>query len=465
MSDQGGQFGFEYEQANMCFTGEVKTPFATGETIDSMKAMLADAKPGTVLGVADAWKHLHDHLVGGGDSVKGGFDKAVKHILEHWEGESADEFAKKAQKISRQIADCAKYASHTSIAMRNAGERLNDVKPKVDAIEVPGDVDSALNAIGDGLTRDDTKWRGEIQGNEGAQRALDNHHDDLSAGREEQLKTAALMETLALTYSSQARTMGSWDKRKPDAYDKEEFPGDPGGVAPVPIIVTPDIGGPSAVPGREGRTSAPAANVGTPKTGTPNISQGLPTSGTRLDTVAGGTTTTPGNGGTPASAGGRGAPAAGPAGGPAGGVPGGPGLVGRASGNRGVPAGGTSSAGAGTSAGRGGAGAGSGPGGRATSGSTGRGPLARERGGKLDTPKPGNAAGRQGGQGLHSSRGGTQAGQRGRNEMGAMRGGAPIGSNRRRDERESEGQRPDYLVEDEETWMPRRRNVAPPTID
>lgn len=463
MSDQGGQFGFEYEQANMCFTGEVKTPFATGETIDSMKAMLADAKPGTVLGVADAWKHLHDHLVGGGDSVKGGFDKAVKHILEHWEGESADEFAKKAQKISRQIADCAKYASHTSIAMRNAGERLNDVKPKVDAIEVPGDVDSALNAIGDGLTRDDTKWRGEIQGNEGAQRALDNHHDDLSAGREEQLKTAALMETLALTYSSQARTMGSWDKRKPEVRDEGDYPGDPGGVAPVPVIVSPGGSGPSAVPGREGRTATPAANVGTPKTSAPNTSQGLPAAGTRLDSVAGGTTTAPQNGGgTPVSAG-RGVANPGPTVGSAGGVPGGPGLVGRASGNRGIPTGGATGTGGGAQAGRGGAGAGSAPGSQAGA-ARGRGPLARERGGKLDTPKGASASERQGGQGLHSSRGGTQAGQRGRNDMGAMRGGT-AGNARRRDERESEGQRPEYLVEDEETWMPRRRNVAPPTVD
>ncbi|THA23510.1 hypothetical protein E4198_01035 [Streptomyces sp. RKND-216] len=463
MSDQGGQFGFEYEQANMCFTGEVKTPFATGETIDSMKAMLADAKPATVLGVADAWKHLHDHLVGGGDSVKGGFDKAVKHILEHWEGESADEFAKKAQKISRQIADCAKYASHTSIAMRNAGERLNDIKPKVDAIEVPGDVDSALNAIGDGLTRDDTKWRGEIQGNEGAQRALDNHHDDLSAGREEQLKTAALMETLALTYSSQARTMGSWDKRKPNRDTEHEYPGDPGGVVPVPVIVTPDVSGPSAAAPGRGSTATPAVGSGTPKTISPNASQVVPATGTRLDSVSGGTTTAPGNGGTPVSSGGgRSVPTGVPTAGPTGGVPGGPGLVGRASGNRGMPAGGASATGAGSTVGRGGGGAA--PGGRAAGGSGGRGPLARQRGGTADTPKAASAADRQGGQGLHSSRGGTQAGQRGAHGGGAMRGGGAAG-NRRRDERESEGQRPDYLVEDEETWMPRRRNVAPPTID
>jgi hypothetical protein len=32
-------------------------------------------------------------------------------------------------------------------------------------------------------------------------------------------------------------------------------------------------------------------------------------------------------------------------------------------------------------------------------------------------------------------------------------------------EKKNEEQRPDYLVEDEETWMPRRRDVAPPTVD
>jgi hypothetical protein len=32
------------------------------------------------------------------------------------------------------------------------------------------------------------------------------------------------------------------------------------------------------------------------------------------------------------------------------------------------------------------------------------------------------------------------------------------------EEEKTEEQRPDYLVEDEETWMPKRRDVTPPHI-
>jgi hypothetical protein len=43
--------------------------------------------------------------------------------------------------------------------------------------------------------------------------------------------------------------------------------------------------------------------------------------------------------------------------------------------------------------------------------------------------------------------------------------GAPGSRNgRAKDEEQREGQRPDYLVEDEETWTP-QRNVAPRVIE
>ncbi|SCK20873.1 hypothetical protein [Streptomyces sp. WMMB 322] len=442
------------DTGNMCYAGEVKTAFATQESIDSMKAMLADAKPEQVIEVADAWQNIHDHLVNGGGSVKGDFDKAVEHILQHWEGESADEFAKKAKRISKQISDCATYANYTSIAMRNAGQKLSEIKPKVDAIEKPGKISSGLNALGDGFSRDDSKWRGEIQGNQGAQKALDNHDDDLSAGKEEQLKAAAHMETLAIAYSSQTKTMGSWEKRPRPVDPGDDYPGDPGGVAPVPVAVTPDGGGPGAAVSGTSRTASPVGKSAPKSTS--------PAAATKVDGISGGTATTPHRGGANAGTPG-GAPAVGAGSGPGtGGVPGGPGYVGANSGNRGV-------AGKGIGAGKGvggrlPAGLGSGAGGKGAGAAVGRGPLARQRGGTLDTPAQGKGTARQGGQGLHSSRGGTMAGERGRGANGAMRGGIG-GNNARRNQGEREqGERPDYLVEDEETWMPKRRDVTPPTI-
>jgi uncharacterized protein YukE len=480
MGDEAGIGGFQ-DTGNMCYAGSVKTPFATGESIDSMKAMLASAKPDQVVEVADAWKAIRDHLVGGGGSVKSDFDKAVEHVLQHWEGESADEFRKKARKISKSIADCATYAERTSTVMRNVGEQLRDIKPKVDAIEKPSGFGSAMDKIGDGFSRDED-WKNEISGNQGAQSALDNHEGNLSAGKEEQLKAAALMETLALTYTSQAQTMGSWarPKRPVDPGDPVEYPGDPGGVAPVPVPVSSGSSTPSKAVAAGGVKGSGVGKV-RPKSSSPAVSR-APATATKVDGVSGGTATTPRPGGSSTSV-----PSGGVAGGAsagagavgAGGVAGGPGYVGQASGNRGIAgagagaragvgAGGRGAAGGRVPAGIGAGGRGGAAGGvgnRGGQSAVGRGPLAKQRGGVLDTPEQGKGAARQGGQGLHSSRGGTMAGDRGRNTGGLMGRGAAAGSNvRGKKDENSQGERPDYLVEDEETWMPERRDVAPPTI-
>ncbi|SCK56671.1 hypothetical protein H181DRAFT_05286 [Streptomyces sp. WMMB 714] len=469
------------DTGNMCYAGNVKTPFATGRDISQMKKMLAGAKPDLVLEVADAWKAINDHLVGGGGSIKSDFDKAVEHVLQHWEGESADEFAKKARKVSKSISDCATYAMRTSTVMRNAGQQLSDIKPKLEAIEEPGTMDKAFDKIGDGFSRDED-WKGEISGNQGAQKALDNHDGNLSAGKEAQLKAAALMETLALTYSSQAQTMGSWNRKPPPRgkHGSEDYPGDPGGVAPVPVPLASDSGSPSAAVSATSRTSN-AVGKTTPKSTSPTVS-GTPAAATKVDGISGGTATGQRPGGPNASgptAGVSGGPSAGAGSVGAGGIAGGPGYVGQASGNRGVAgagAGARAGVGAGARGGTGGrvaagigaggrGGAAGGVGGRGANSAAGRGPLARQRGGVLDTPDQGKGAARQGGAGLHSSRGGAMAGERGRNAGGLMGRGAAAGSNARRQQDEnSQGERPDYLVEDEETWMPERRDVAPPTI-
>ncbi|MFC4497667.1 hypothetical protein ACFPA8_26405 [Streptomyces ovatisporus] len=467
------------DTGNMCYAGEVKTAFATAESIDSMKAMLAGAKPDQVIEVAEAWKAIHDHLVSGGGSVKSDFDKAVEHVLQHWEGESAEEFSKKAKKISQSIADCATYASRTSTVMRNAGQQLSDIKPKVDAIEKPSGFGSAMDKLGDGFSRDED-WKGEISGNQGAQQALDNHDGNLSAGKEEQLKAAALMETLALTYTSQAQTMGSWNRKpRPPIHDQRDYPGDPGGVAPVPVPVASEGGSPGAAVSAASRTSSTVGKT-TPKSTSPATAATSAT-GTKVDGISGGTASrpTPGPSTSGPSGGVSGGPSAGgtgPVG--AGGVAGGPGYVGQASGKRGV-----AGVGAGGRAGAGGArggaggrvpaglgaggrgGAAGGVGNRGGKNAAGRGPLAKARGGVLDTPEQGKGAARQGGQGLHSSRGGAMAGERGRNAGGVMGRGAVAGNNARRtQDKNDQGERPDYLVEDEETWMPERRDVAPPSI-
>jgi hypothetical protein len=480
MGDTNNGVGLDQYIAGQCTRGTVQTPFAAGTTMDDMKEMLRDAQPDTVLQVAGAWKRVSEMLVGDG-GIQGAFDQAVSHIMQHWEGASADAFHAKAQKISKSIQDTATYATYTSVAMKSAGDVLKQIKPEVMAMEKPSGLASAWDYATDLGDRDDNAYKKDLTGNAGAQNALDKDEGTLSAGKEAQLKMAAKMETLAVAYTSQTATMGSWKKVKPTVDNNEkDVPGDPGGVAPVPVMVTPEARAPHSTNSsgsvRGGTTSGPKTSlVNAPKTlpRDAGISGGAqkPLSasdpiGTSVDGISGGVTggSRPG-GGTPAVGVGG---SVGPVGGGAASGSGAAGLPG-ASGGLGAAAG---AAGRGTGSGAvgrgmpgaGGAGAGKvGAGGKG--GSARGGSLARMRGGVVGEAEEGAAGkrGAQGGSGLHQSRGATGKGQTGGKGRNGMLGGRGMST----DAHEKEGRtsdRPDYLVEDEETWIP-DSEVAPRVIE
>ncbi|MDX2853901.1 hypothetical protein PV342_36845, partial [Streptomyces sp. PA03-3a] len=361
----GDELSYEYREAEkMCFAGEVKTPFATGKNMDEMKAMLANANPDTVESVAHAWGRVHDMLVKGDGSVKAVFDKAVDHILQHWEGAAAEGFATKAKKISKQIDNTATYAHYTSTAMQSAANVLRPVKAEVDSMEKPSTLASMGDKLTDGFDRNED-WQREIRDNRGAQSALDNHEGSLSAGKEAQLKMAARMETLALTYTAQSKSMGQWNNR---IDDPEDYPPTPVGQPPVPVVVPttpsrsverPKPSSRNSVTGTTGGTAKPSSNVKSPRdTG---ITGGLPKPaastkpqvGTAIDGIVAPPGAATGTGGGTAGAGGggvgTGGTVGGGAGGAAGGLPGG--VAGAGLGARGGAGARGGSAGAGARAG------------------------------------------------------------------------------------------------------------------
>ncbi|MFJ9917088.1 hypothetical protein [Actinacidiphila glaucinigra] len=483
----GDELSYEYREAEkMCFAGEVKTPFATGKNMDEMKAMLANANPDTVESVAHAWGRVHDMLVKGDGSVKAVFDKAVDHILQHWEGAAAEGFATKAKKISKQIDNTATYAHYTSTAMQSAANVLRPVKAEVDSMEKPSTLASMGDKLTDGFDRNED-WQQEIRDNRGAQSALDNHEGSLSAGKEAQLKMAARMETLALTYTAQSKSMGQWNNR---IDDPEDYPPTPVGQPPVPVVVPttpsrsverPKPSSRNSVTGTTGGTAKPSSNVKSPRdTG---ITGGLPKPaastkpqvGTAIDGIVAPPGAATGTGGGTAGAGGggvgTGGTVGGGAGGAAGGLPGG--VAGAGLGARGGAGARGGSAGAGAragAAGRGGmpgaGGAGAGAGGRGGAAAGRGGGLARRGGGVVGAAKGTGSGtrGTPGGSGLHRSRGAAGAGSGGNAGRGANRMMGRGQSDRTEEEERREGERPDYLVEDEETWTPERNN-APRVIE
>ncbi|WP_079025124.1 PPE domain-containing protein [Streptomyces leeuwenhoekii] len=487
MADSDNQIDYDYTEMNMCFNEKHSTPFASDKNMDQMQEMVRHSNPKAVTDVAVGWDGLSKALI----SIQRDFDKEVARIQEHWKGTAADRFAEKAKRVSKSLGDCAKYASHTSTAMQNAGSVLSRIKDEVLAMEKPSALSSALNSLGDGFTRSDEGMKRDLASGKGAQATLDANHDDLSAGREAQLAMAAKMETLGAAYNSQAKAMGSWN-RKPQVREDEDYPGDPGGYPPTPVAMptsrTPQsprsVSPGTARPAQTG-TISPSKPVAPPSGVTGGAHKPpVPTHnvGTAIDGISGGRPgTPPTGGGGPVSTGsaGPGGAVASPglvAGAP-GGVPGTArgGSAGRVGGGMasGARAGGTAGGAAGTARGgvvgrpgAGGVGGAAGAGAGGKGGAARAGGMARQSGGVVGgTPRAGAGAGRgtAGGAGLHSSRG---AAGRGASAVhrGGIAGAPGARTGRPKDQEQREGERPDYLVEDEETWTP-QRNVAPRVIE
>ncbi|CAL9405294.1 hypothetical protein SUDANB6_01541 [Streptomyces sp. enrichment culture] len=477
---------FEYVEANQCFMGESTTKFGLEYDMDQMKDMVRDADPGTVKKVAQGWAALSNDLVGG-DGIKAAFEAAVQHVLAHWEGQSADLFRERAQVISKKITDSAKYAEYTSKSLAGAAKTLEDIKPKVLAMEKPSRVSSALDFAGDLGDRDASGADNSLKNGASSSDVLAKNEGSLSAGREAQLKMAEQMEILAAQYNRRALEMGSWKPRpgNPWTNEGEDYPGDPGGIPPAAVVLPTGSAprspqGATAGTARGGQVSAISSSKPvTPPSGItggahkPSVSQ--PQVSTAIDGVSGGLTETPTGGGpntgggvTSGSNGGSVPGAAAGAGAARGGVAnrgGAGGMVGR--GATGAGAGGVAgraAAGAGGTVGRGAAGAGAGA---AKGGAARAGGVARQSGGVVGgTPRAGTGAGpgkgTAGGSGLHRSRG--AAGGASAVRKGGMVGVPGARTGRPNDEERREGERPDYLVEDEETWTP-QTNAAPRVIE
>ncbi|MFF4962152.1 hypothetical protein ACFY2Z_35110 [Streptomyces sp. NPDC001222] len=471
---------------------QIKTPFMK-MGIPALRSMILDADPNRIYEVSQHWKSVHNILSGGDadgktggvdtvsakDSVAGMMQSAVENVLEHWEGEAADAFRKRANTIMQNIQKGSAWANYYAETTHAVQNDLRNSMEKMRDVHEPSGWSRAWDKLWDD-DRSDEQLVKDINNGVSTDAARQANADSLSKGKEEQLKGVAIMEQLAVNYNAYAQRGNQLDGSKRDPFS----PPNPNTPMPPPISMPPaggsgpGAGGRTAKPWSAGPTTSikPAPTVphdrGIPGSPTvprdPGVNGGaqLPTVKTNVDGIS--ALPTPGSGpGTGGFGGGTGGGSIG-----TGGVkspdivaPGGASNLGRsgigfAGGRSGLTGGGAvAGRGAGGRTGMGGMGAGgAGAGGRGGAGLGGRGALARARGGVVGAAKGVTGKG-GGGAGLHGSRGGSQ--------RGAMAGGAG-GRNGRRSEEENAGnERPDYLVEDEETWISEEdlnRNV-PRTIE
>ncbi|MDQ0993390.1 WXG100 family type VII secretion target [Streptomyces sp. V3I7] len=462
---------------------KLDTPFMK-LSIPELRSMILDADPGRIYDVSQHWKSVHNILSGGdGDGKTGGVDQvsasdsvagmmqsAVENVLEHWEGDAADAFRKKANEIMQNIRNGSAWANHYAESMHAVQNDLRNSMEKMRDVEVPSGWSSAWDKLTDD-GRSDEQLLEDINKGVSTDAARQANADSLSKGKEEQLKGVAIMEDLAANYKAYAKPTPPVNDRDPISPPNPSTPMPPPIAMPPAGSSRPRTGSTPPKPWSAGPTATvkPAPTV--PRD--PGITGGsqLPTAKTTVDSISPGLTGTGPGMSTGGVTGGGGGIGAGAAQGPGlvapGGVSGlGSGAAARggfaaANGRGGVAGGGAAAGrGAGGRAGMGGMGGGVGAAGRGSAGTTGRGALARSRGGVIGTAKGVSGKGTGGGAGLHGSRGGTQRG------AGGMAGGAG-GRDGRRSEGENRGDRPDYLVEDEETWISeedRNRNV-PRTIE
>ncbi|AJT68638.2 hypothetical protein T261_7036 [Streptomyces lydicus] len=419
----------------------------------------------------------------------------------------------------------AKNTSHVlkaaAIDLREAKRAVTQLQDTESVRKEGNWLDTTISYAKDGVNkaedwisgRDDSGLNRDIAKGMSADEARAKHADSLSRGREIALQAAAHMEKLGASYDVKARqlvTRGTRETHKPIPLPAITVPPPTAPTRTSSAVASPRKTSPSSSAAGSGATGGAAASGGlrsphatkadgiggdTSQGGTHQPMPKGPRAGTALDGVRGGVPThvpppatspggpvvgeTPGSPGPGSGPGGPGIPPGvgpvvggrGPSGG--GGIPRSttPGVKGTTP----TPGGRAGSKGPGApgapgqqgQAGRPPIGGGVGSGGSGKSGSRGRqGGLARRPGGVVGEPaKPGlPGRGAQGGSGLHRSRGGAlQSGPEGASRARGPMGVPPVGRSERGDRERRRSSRPDYLIEDEETWAP-QRDVVPGVV-
>jgi hypothetical protein len=456
-------------------------------SVNGLRNMILNSDPGTISTVGDHWKSVHQILSGGdGDgktgavdtkpasgSIAGDLQKAVDDVLEHWEGQAAEAFKRRAEEIGVQIRNGAAYANFTSQQLIAISTDLDAAITQMSDIHEPSKLESGSDRLNDD-GRDDDQAMKDLAAGASADAVAKANEKNLSLGMERKLQAVAVMENLATNYkvySKNLKSSGGWDE------SKDVVPPSNDVTMPPPITVpSGSTGGPGAArtgnkPWSAGPTTSVKPAPAVPRDGGITGGSQLPAARTNVDSISPGLTGTGPSTGPVGVSGGGGGLGTGGSSGPSAVAPGGMsglgrgtaarGGIGAAGGRSGLAGGGTAAGrGAGGRAGMGGMGGGAGAAGRGGAGAGGRGALARSRGGVVGAAKGVNGKGAGGGAGLHGSRGGSQRG-------GMAGAGGAAGRNGRRGEGNGQEDRPDYLVEDEETWISeedRNRNV-PRTIE
>ncbi|WP_051812729.1 WXG100 family type VII secretion target [Kitasatospora sp. MBT63] len=462
-----------------------------------LRQMVQSMDSGGVMAASDPWRKATETL----KQIRTALNTASADATSSWEGSTSSAFYSKMTKLANAVNNAAAYANDAAAAMQMMSEAIDTAKR--DMPEEPSWLDKAGDAIGDSIE---------------ATVGVDDEDTRTTITDEKKAQAVAVMETL----SSKYRATTAYLKPPTGGFESVEDipPPDSSGPAALGALIMGGGMGLSAGGRTSGglstspRSSGPSlgATAQAPKTTTATITEpgikggastpapkpkspGSLTPGTGIDGIhAGGPGTVTGGslgqntghgGGTSTNGGGG---SHGGLGGGVGGIKGGStstGGGGKGFGGGGLGAKGGSTGGGAVGAGNGGGASGSSGGANGRAGAAGGGGgadgtkggglgargaaggrsgsgLVRKGGGVVGDPAhggTGKTAFTEGGSGLGRGRG--QGAQGGAGQQGN---GMPGGTHGSKKDKKQTKARPDYLVEDEETWAPGGR-VNPDVVE
>ncbi|MDH6707120.1 uncharacterized protein YukE [Kitasatospora sp. MAA19] len=452
-----------------------------------LRAMAEALNPGEVMAAGDPWRRAAETL----KAIRTTLTRASTEAAVTWEGTTSDAFHTRMLHLAAGINNAASYANDAANTLHAMSEAI--AKAKRDMPEEPSTWEKVKDTVGDGVSS-----------------VFGGDDDHIPVADRRKAEAATVMQTLAMHYRIATPALKPPQSLQPLANlgEKRDVPpqDDPIGSAAVasammsgtslgvagtsgrvtsnPSSQSPKSSG-STMAARSTSRSTPGPTDSGIKGGTAqapprpqgSANQGAGVAGTPV-ALPGGTTVGPATPGTQTSGAGvvsPGSPVGGPLGSsggqgsttPAGSTvvasPVGPG-IGQAkvgSGGRALPDGvnptGGSGSGGGRAVGSSGPYPGLGAGSRGASGARPVGGLSGRAGGAFgETARPvegvrGKQAFTEGGSGLGARN--RLRGEPGAGGSGGMTPGIPLtGAQRHKKDREKGGRRPDYLVEDEETW-------------
>ncbi|MEV8096854.1 hypothetical protein [Kitasatospora sp. NPDC085879] len=433
-----------------------------GYSHGDMRGMVQSMDSGGVMAASDPWRKASDTL----KQIRTALNTASADATSSWEGETSDAFYTKMTKLANAVNNAAAYANDAAQTMQMMSEAIDTAKR--DMPEEPSFWDKAGDALSD--TAKSTV-------------GVDDEDTRTAVTDEKKAQAVAVMQTLAAKYRTATANLKPPPRGQEDI---EDLPAPDSSAASA--ISGMLVGGGLGLAGSTGsgtgsgssapRRSSSTASPQSPKTSTARITDSGISGGTANPTPKPKTPTPVGpgtgiDGATvvnrpPATSGpGSGSGHVGPGGTGGGGQHGGGGVIdtglGGGGGRGGTGGGGSGlgrggAGGSGSGLGRGGnafgssgmgGGSGSGSGGR-SAGSGAGGSLAKRGGGVVGEAATGGA-GRgsftEGGSGLGRNRPGQGAAG-----AGGQGHGMPGSQTGKKKDKKDDKRRPDYLVEDEETW-------------